>query len=104
MPNKPLGCSQSLFPDIVRISAACIVAGSHLTQPYFCAGLPDLTFLGRASVAVFFVLSGFVIRYATVRRPSTLTNYLRERATRIYSVAIPALLFTLVADTVSHHA
>ncbi|HEY6412205.1 MAG TPA: hypothetical protein VIX42_00870 [Edaphobacter sp.] len=47
--------------DVIRVAAAAMVAAAHLTQNYFSEGLPDLTFLARVSVAIFFVLSGFVI-------------------------------------------
>jgi peptidoglycan/LPS O-acetylase OafA/YrhL len=90
--------------DVIRVAAAAMVAGAHLTQSYFSEGFPDLTFLGRASVAIFFVLSGFVIRYVTCRRRGTLESYTKDRVSRIYSVAIPALLVTLVADTISRDA
>jgi peptidoglycan/LPS O-acetylase OafA/YrhL len=89
--------------DVIRVAAAAMVAAAHLTQSYFSKGLPDLTFLARASVAIFFVLSGFVIRYVTCRRRGTLEHYLKDRASRIYSVVIPALLVTLAADMTSAH-
>jgi peptidoglycan/LPS O-acetylase OafA/YrhL len=88
---------------MLRIGAAAIVTVGHLTQPYFSTGWPNLTFLGRIAVAVFFVLSGFVIRYVTVQRRGTLGHYAWDRASRIYSVAVPALVVTLVADTISRH-
>ena len=89
--------------DVIRVAAAATVAAAHLTQSHFSEGLPDLTVLARASVAIFFVLSGFVIRYVTCRRRSILDNYLKDRVSRIYSVVIPALLVTLAADTISRH-
>jgi peptidoglycan/LPS O-acetylase OafA/YrhL len=89
--------------DLIRITAAIVVAFGHISQHYFSAGWPDFTFLARCAVAVFFVLSGFVIRYITCRRPSTLRHYLGDRASRIYSIAIPALLFTFFTDSVARH-
>jgi peptidoglycan/LPS O-acetylase OafA/YrhL len=52
-------------------------------------------------VGIFFVLSGFVIRHVTCKRHSTLDNYLKDRASRIYSVVLPALVLTLLADMTS---
>ena len=98
-----LTTSESLMLDVIRVVAAAVVALGHLTQSTFSKGWPDLTPLARCSVAVFFLLSGFVIRYVTCGRPTTLGHYLGDRASRIYSIALPALLFTLVADTISRH-
>jgi peptidoglycan/LPS O-acetylase OafA/YrhL len=75
----------------------------HLTQPYFSQGLPNLVLVGRGAVAIFFILSGFVIRYVTVSRRGTMSEFLRDRASRIYSVALPAMLITFVADSISRH-
>ena len=100
-PVESLKTSQSLMLDVVRVSAAAMVAIGHISQPYFSDVWPNVTFLAKAAVAIFFVLSGFVIRYVTSRRPGTFENYLKDRASRIYSVVIPALLFTLVADLIA---
>jgi peptidoglycan/LPS O-acetylase OafA/YrhL len=89
-----LTTSESLALDVIRVVASAVVAFGHLTQSYFSTGWRDYTYLAQDSVAVFFVLSGFVIRYVTCRRAGTFGGYLSDRASRIYSVAIPALLFT----------
>jgi peptidoglycan/LPS O-acetylase OafA/YrhL len=103
MKTEPLTTSESLMLDIIRTLAAFLVAYGHLSQPYFSTGWKDLTVAARASVGVFFVLSGFVIRYVTCRRSATFSHYLCDRASRIYSVAIPALILTLVADSIARH-
>ncbi|GAC1416115.1 MAG: acyltransferase [Acidobacteriaceae bacterium] len=90
--------------DIVRVSAAAMVAFGHLTQAPFSTGWPELTYTARMAVSVFFVLSGFAIRYVTTRRPATLGRYLGDRASRIYSIAGPALLLTLLTDTFASRA
>ncbi len=96
MKPERLTPSESIVLDIVRVGAAIAVAGGHITQRFFSTGLPDLVPISRASVAVFFVLSGFVIRHVTLRRSTTLGGYLMDRASRIYSVAAPALLITAI--------
>ena len=103
MKAEPLGKAESLLLDVIRISAAALVAVGHITQPYFSTGWPDLTFLAEGFVAVFFVLSGFVIRYVTCRRRGTFESYSKDRASRIYSVVIPALLVTVIADSIARH-
>jgi len=87
--------------DVVRVLASAVVAFAHLTQRFFSSGWPDLTDYAWDAVAVFFVLSGFVIRHVTVRHKSDLPTYFTDRLTRIYSVAIPALAFTFFADLLS---
>jgi peptidoglycan/LPS O-acetylase OafA/YrhL len=101
--KAPLTTTESLALDAIRVAAAAVVAFAHLTQKYFSTGWTDLTVYARCSVAVFFVLSGFVIRYVTTRRAATLSHYLGDRASRIYSVALPALLLTLLTDTLARH-
>ncbi len=54
---------------------------------------------GRA-VIVFFVISGFVIAYVTETSERTWKSYLAARASRIYSVAVPALMLTVVLDSI----
>jgi peptidoglycan/LPS O-acetylase OafA/YrhL len=55
--------------------------------------------LGLDAVMVFFVLSGFVIAY-TSERESTATIFVASRIARLWSVLLPALLITAVADAI----
>lgn len=59
---------------------------------------------GAASVALFFVLSGFVIAFVTDKKERTGKSYAISRASRMYSVALAALLVTLCADYVGFRA
>jgi peptidoglycan/LPS O-acetylase OafA/YrhL len=81
-----------------------MVAFGHLTQHYFSNGWRDFTDPAVEAVGVFFVLSGFVIRYVTRLKYARIGEYWIDRASRIYSVIIPAILFTLLADWVAMHA
>ena len=93
--------SSSLLLDIIRLSAALLVVVAHLSRPEFSVvSTHNLQFLGDFAVPVFFVLSGFVIRFVTVSRERTLRIYLMDRASRIYSVALPALLLSLVTTAI----
>ena len=58
--------------------------------------------LSVSAVAVFFVLSGFVIRLITTARPVTVQDYAVGRLSRIYSVTIPAVLFTCAVALLLH--
>jgi peptidoglycan/LPS O-acetylase OafA/YrhL len=90
--------STSLYLDFCRITAALFVFFHHYFKPPFYAG--DLRFnLGREAVVIFFVISGFVIAYVTDRGEASVRSYAIDRASRLYSVVIPALLLTLVLDT-----
>lgn len=53
--------------------------------------------LGHQAVVVFFVLSGFVIAFVSDTKEESLKVYAANRAIRIYSVAIPALLIAIIA-------
>ncbi len=97
-----LSHAASLVLDIIRFLAAIVVAVGRYTLPLFSSGLPQLITAAAASVGVFFVLSGFVISYVTKSRESTLTEYFVDRASRLFSVVIPALCFTIVADFIRH--
>jgi peptidoglycan/LPS O-acetylase OafA/YrhL len=89
--------STSLYLDIVRPLAALAVLLSHVSlltdgQLAFAAGA------GVQAVDVFFVLSGFVIAHVCSTREQQAEVYFVSRAARIYSVAIPAIMLTVVLD------
>ena len=80
----------SLYLDLARFIAAFLVVSAHYLQ-YQVPGadiagfLPDM---GREAVIIFFVMSGFVIAYASQRRNASAREYAAPRIGRIYSVAI----------------
>ncbi len=100
-PARKLPAASSLLLDIVRFGAAVVVAVGHLTQSHFSTGWPDLTLRAVQSVAVFFVLSGFVIRYVTRLKYAEIGEYWVDRASRIYSVVLPAVAVTIVIDLIA---
>jgi peptidoglycan/LPS O-acetylase OafA/YrhL len=93
-----LSRSGSVLLDVVRFGAACTVLLSHFGHPGISVGFPDYTAAGHLAVAVFFVLSGFVIRFVTVTREASAKEYLIDRVSRIYSVVIPALAITVLCE------
>ncbi len=101
---KKLPPASSLLLDVVRFGASVLVAIGHLTQSHFSTGWPDLTTRAVESVAVFFVLSGFVIRYVTRLKYATVGEYWVDRASRIYSVVLPAVVFTIMVDLIAYFA
>jgi peptidoglycan/LPS O-acetylase OafA/YrhL len=74
-----------------------VVVG-HFTFPQFIAGIPYQGAMAGVAVAIFFVLSGYVIAYVAHQKETTLKDYAVSRLARIYSVALPAIVFTLAAD------
>lgn len=83
----------SLYLDVIRFGAALVVLLSHL-WPLLFPAMP-LPWPGHEAVVVFFVLSGYVIAYATFRPGVTLRQYAAHRAVRILTVAIPAIILSL---------
>ncbi len=89
----------SLYLDILRFAAALTVLVTHLAYAELSGGmLAYWRLLGNDAVMIFFVLSGFVIAYATEARETTPGAYIRSRLARLWSVAVPALLLTIALD------
>jgi peptidoglycan/LPS O-acetylase OafA/YrhL len=84
----------SLYFDVVRFAAAIVVMLSHI-WPLMFPHTP-LPWPGHAAVVVFFVLSGYVIAFATDRPNLLARTYAIHRAVRILSVTVPALLLSVV--------
>lgn len=98
--SQPLSRETSLYLDAVRFCAAAVVCISHFSyRPWSGGVLWQLGRFGHDGVVIFFVLSGFVIAHATARERS-LSRYIVDRAARIYSVVIPAIVITLVCDII----
>jgi len=92
----------SVYLDLTRLCAAVLVFLMH--SHYYLT--PQLTYFvsyGRESVAIFFVLSGFVIAFVSNEKETDWRDYSVARLSRIYSVAIPAILVTIVADFIGTH-
>lgn len=90
--------SFSLYLDIIRLAAAVVVYLTH--SGLIVDGKVFLGAYGHSAVVVFFVLSGYVIAYVTDQKETDWRTYTASRVSRVYSVAIPALVVTLVADAI----
>lgn len=89
----------SLYLDLVRFCAALLVLLTHLAYTRFSGGLlTPLRTYGNDAVMIFFVLSGYVIAYTVASRDRDFTTYAVNRFARLYSVAIPAIVLTVVLD------
>jgi peptidoglycan/LPS O-acetylase OafA/YrhL len=87
-----------VFLDIVRLAAAIAVVASHSGDKTFGTGWRYQTPWGDLAVPIFFVLSGFVIRFVTRSREGNPREYFIDRASRIYSVVLPAMFVTLLCS------
>lgn len=90
----------SLYLDLIRFSAAMGVLLGH-SRALMAPVIPKILAVHASEcVIVFFLLSGFVIRYVSRSREQDWKSYASARATRLYSVAIPAIVVTLVLDRI----
>jgi len=90
----------SLYLDLLRFASALVVLLSHLSFMRASGGvLWQLRSVASDAVAFFFVLSGFVIAHVIASREQRAYDYALARLARMLSVALPAVLLTLVLDT-----
>jgi peptidoglycan/LPS O-acetylase OafA/YrhL len=88
-----LGGALSGYLDALRFLAAFTVVLGHLRESGYALTWLPLSFLSHESVVVFFVLSGLIIHATTPREGASFRRYVIARSTRVYSVAVPAILF-----------
>ncbi|WP_298953105.1 acyltransferase [uncultured Nonlabens sp.] len=109
MKNYKLSSGSSVILDLIRgVSAQVVVLGHGISffaifpllqQPYF----PELQSI---SVLIFFLLSGFLISYSTIRKKTKIKSYnikyyMADRFSRIFSAFVPSLLFVVLIDFLS---
>ena len=105
---KRLTVLQSTLLDIVRIVAAWMVLLGH---GFSLAGITPLKnnehflYIQQAGVVIFLILSGFLTTYSlnikNADHKYTFREYVKQRAVRVYSAYIPALLFILLLDGIN---
>jgi peptidoglycan/LPS O-acetylase OafA/YrhL len=101
---QSLAPGPSIILNVVRFLAALTVAIGHLSGSLFATGWsPVLMDFAIGAVSVFFILSGFTIRYVTVVKYGDLRRYTADRFARIYSVVLPALAVTIVFQIATAH-
>ena len=98
-----MGKSFSIYLDLVRFVAACLVYVHHSNRRLLVQDILPASEYGHSMVIVFFVLSGFVIAFVTDTKERHWASYAASRISRIYSVALPAIFLTIVLDTVGRH-
>ena len=90
--------SLSSYLNLLRFLAALAVYVSH--AGYFTKlRIPYVGNMGSEAVFVFFVLSGMLITFSGMKQPDGYA-FLRARLIRLWSVCLPALVLTMVWDTI----
>lgn len=95
--------SFSVYLDLVRFTAACLVYLYHSNQRLLTTEILPASNYGHSSVIVFFVLSGFVIAYITDTKENNWISYSASRISRVYSVALPAVILTIALDAIGRN-
>ena len=93
----------SIYLDLVRFTAACLVYLYHSNQRLLTTEILPASNYGHSAVVVFFVLSGFVIAFITDTKENQWIKYAASRISRVYSVAVPALFLTIALDAIGRH-
>ena len=77
--------SFSVYLDLVRFSAACLVYLWHSNMRLLVHDILPASSYGHSAVIVFFVLSGFVIAYVTDTKENNWVDYSASRLSRVSS-------------------
>ena len=91
----------SIHLDLVRFLAATYVMLAHTKYPRFTDGwMNSFGYFVNDAVMIFFVLSGLVIAHVTLRNERGFGDYVIARLSRLWSVALPALVMGLLVDSI----
>lgn len=92
----------SIYLDFFRFFMAALVVIFHVREGELFLGDALIAHFGQEAVIAFFVLSGLVISKTARRANATGARFAIDRMTRLYSVAVPAVLFTLLVAWIMH--
>jgi peptidoglycan/LPS O-acetylase OafA/YrhL len=84
------------YLDLMRFVAAFAVLLGHMDQDHLYMAWLPLSWFSHEAVIVFFVMSGFIIFTTTASRHTDARDYVIARSSRIYSVALPAIAFSVM--------
>lgn len=90
----------SIYLDLLRIFAAFGVFFHHCNFPWFSNNFFFDEDKGHKLVAIFFVMSGFLIAYSVENKEKDFKIYMIDRLSRLYSVVIPAIILTYFLDSI----
>ena len=101
--TKGLSRNTSIYLDILRLIAALMVFMTH-SRNFIIPKVPGFLFgYGGEAVAVFFVLSGFVISFVVSEKEHNWKTYTAARLSRIYPVIVVAIITTTLADSIGNY-
>jgi peptidoglycan/LPS O-acetylase OafA/YrhL len=115
VPPPQLSPARSFVLDGLRWTSAVLVVlghvyetGANLSKSVTAPSVYRYsTSHAHAAVMVFFVLSGYVMAFATNRKLAgghySIVEYFLDRWSRIYSVLIPAIVWTISIDWIGGH-
>jgi len=96
----------STYLDALRAAGANLVIASHVMALYF--GIRDPYSLGNLGVAIFFLLSGFLIMQSMLNwlnKPEPrLPGFLADRVARIMTPYVPALILIAICNLALIHS
>jgi peptidoglycan/LPS O-acetylase OafA/YrhL len=109
MKEYKLNESSSTILDLIRGTSAQIVVIGHGISFFGIFTFlhePNFPWMQNIAVLIFFLLSGFLITYSTVRKnlidPNyRFSHYFVDRFSRIYTAFIPSIIFVLILDLTS---
>lgn len=90
----------SIYLDLVRFIAACLVVVYHSNSRLIVEAPLPFSQYGHSAVIIFFVLSGYVIAFATDTKERSARLYWASRLSRVMSLALPVVLLTPLLDVV----
>jgi peptidoglycan/LPS O-acetylase OafA/YrhL len=93
----------SVYLDLLRFVGALLVLFSHIETDIFGLWFWQLRSYGPQGVVIFFVMSGYVIAYTADAKNKTLRDYTIARGARLYSVVVPAIIFTVITELLIRH-
>lgn len=85
----------SSYLDFLRFFAALAVMLGHMREDGFHLGQIPLSHFSHEAVVIFFVMSGLIIHTSTVGKKGDWVDYAVARVSRVYSVALPAVIFSV---------
>jgi peptidoglycan/LPS O-acetylase OafA/YrhL len=99
--DRDISGISSVFLDVVRLFAAIAVFLYHSYSKWFPSNFTKADQPGdyaHSAVIVFFVLSGFVISFTTIKKNRGGIQYAQARLSRLYSILIPGLIISAIAE------
>jgi peptidoglycan/LPS O-acetylase OafA/YrhL len=96
--------SQSTYLDLLRgVSSQFVLLGHALSY----LGYQRILHLQNLGVEIFFLLSGFLIVFTTLKKrergPYPIGRFIEDRVFRIYTPFLPALVFIVAVDLTVYH-